>query len=113
MGNLFEQLVNSWKMKNVQKSDIENTIRRIQEQTDKADPGSEQMTKLGVQMEQALKNKKLFKEAKRFGLDPNTVLMALLLFGISAFAFSLDLEIPMALKHAGYLTKLPIAKLHF
>lgn len=113
MENFFDRLVRSWEGKDVRKDDVERNIRRIQKEIDNTDPGSEKMTKLEAQMEQALKNKKLYRESRGLGLDPNTVFMGLLLTGISALAFSLDLEIPGVLKHAGYITKLPMARLHF
>ena len=101
MANQMDGVVNYLKMNGVRKCDIENTIRRIQERMDKTEVGTDEMTKLGQQMEQALKNKKLYKEARRFGISWDTAFIILAAVGITYFGFCLDLESPRALKIAG------------
>lgn len=113
MANPIEGMVNALKMSGVRKCDIEETIRRIQKKMDATDAGTPEMTVLGSQMEQALKNKKLYKEAQRFGLSWDTVLIVLAAVGITYFGFCLDLESPRALKIAGQgLKLLPGMKIH-
>ena len=57
---------NVFKSARMSRSDIDETIRRIQEKTRDVDPGSEEFRRLRVDLEQELKNKKLVKEM-RFG----------------------------------------------
>ena len=101
MAKSIEGIANYLKMNGVRKCDIEETIRRIQKKMDESEPGSDEMGRRGSQMEQALKNKKLYKEAKRFGLSWDTVLIVIAALGITYFGFCLDLESPRALKIAG------------
>jgi hypothetical protein len=113
MMNPIDGLVKNLKMNGVRKCDIEETIRRIQKKMDETDAGTDEMTKLGIQMEQALKNKKLYKEAKRWGISWDTVAIVVFAGAITYFGFCLDLESPRALKIATQgLKLLPAIKIH-
>lgn len=98
--NPVESMVNSWKMRGVKKSDIEDAIRRIQAKRAGVEPGTEEWQKLSAALEQELKNEKLYKEAHRFGISAETVLLILAAFTITGFGLMLDLESPKALKIA-------------
>ena len=109
--NPMESMVNSWKMRGIKKCDIEDAIRRIQEERNNAKPGTEEWRRLSVDLEQELKNKKMYQEAHRFGLSWDTIAIIVMVLTISGFAFALDLESPKALKIASYVLKLPGVKL--
>ena len=97
----------AWKLR---KSDIDEVIGRIQEQTKNVDPGSEEFSRLRKDLEQEYRNKKLVKEMKRFGIPADKILMVVAILAIAGFAFCLDLESPKALKIAQLVLKLPICK---
>lgn len=109
--NPMESMVSYWKTKGVKKSDIEETIRRIQAKRNAAEPGTEEFRRLSVDLEQELKNKKLYKEARSFGIKPDTVLIMLMVLLVSGFGFALDLDSPKALKIASFALKLPGVKI--
>ena len=99
------------KAKGIRKSDIEETIRRIQEKRNKTEPGTEEFRRLSEDLEQELKNKKLYKEARSFGIKPETILLIGMVLAIAGFGFALDLESPKALKIASFVLKLPGVKI--
>jgi len=107
----MESAVNLWKTKGVKKSDIEETIRRIQAKRNSVDPGTPEFRQLSEDLEQELKNKKLYKEANSFGIKPDTVLIILTVLAVAGFGFALDLDSPKALKIASFILKLPGLKI--
>jgi len=109
--NPMESMVSYWKTKGVKKCDIEETIRRIQAKRNAAEPGTEEFRRLSVDLEQELKNKKLYKEARSFGIKPDTVLIMLMVLLVAGFGFALDLDSPKALKIASFALKLPGVKI--
>lgn len=109
--NPMESMIKSWKMKGVKKCDIEEAIRRIQAKRKEIDPGTEEWRRLSVDLEQELKNEKMYKEGHRFGLSWDTIAIIAMVLTISGFAFALDLESPKALKIASFVLKLPGVKL--
>lgn len=109
--NQVENIMNSWKMRGVKKSDIEAAILRIQKKRENVEPGTEEWRRLSVDLEQELKNKKMYNEAKKLGLKWDTVAIIVMVLAISGFAFALDLESPKALKIASYVLKLPGVKI--
>lgn len=109
--NPMESMVKSWKMRGIKKCDIEEAIRRIQAKRATVEPGTEEWRRLSGDLEQELKNEKMYKEAKRFGLSWDTIAIIVMVLTISGFAFALDLESPKALKIASYVLKLPGVKL--
>lgn len=108
--NPIESTVHYWKTKGVKKSDIEETIRRIQEKRNAVEPGTPEFRQLSGDLEQELKNKKLYKEARSFGIKPDTILIMLMVLAVAGFGFALDLESPKALKIASFVLKLPGVK---
>lgn len=96
--------------KELRKKDVDETIRRIQKASEKAEPGSEEFKKLRADLEQELKNKKLYKEMRFLGISPDKILMALIILVIAGFGFALDLDSPKALKIASFALKLPMCK---
>lgn len=94
----------------LRKKDIDETIQRIQKASKEADPGSEEFRKLRMDLEQELKNKKLYRELRFMGISPDKILFALLVLLIAGFGFALDLDSPKALKIAQFALKLPICK---
>ena len=109
--NQMENIMNSWKLRGVKKSDIEAAILRIQKKRENVEPGTEEWRRLSVDLEQELKNKKMYNEAKKLGLKWDTVAIIVMVLAISGFAFALDLESPKALKIASYVLKLPGVKI--
>lgn len=109
--NPMENMVNSWRRRGVKKSDIENAMRRIQAKRATVEPGTAEWRQLSGDLEQELKNKKMYQEAHRFGLSWDTIAIIVMVLTISGFAFALDLESPKALKIASYVLKLPGVKL--
>lgn len=104
-------LIEKWKKaRDIKKSDINETIRRIQERTKQVDPGSEEFRNLRYCLEQELRNKKLVKETKMLGISPDKAIMIAVILVIAGFGFALDLESPKALKIAQFVLKLPIVK---
>ena len=96
--------------RSLKKKDIDETIQRIQKASEKAEPGSEEFRKLRVDLEQELKNKKLYKEMRFMGISPDKIMFALLVLIIAGFGFALDMDSPKALKIAQFALKLPICK---
>lgn len=94
----------------LRKKDVDETIRRIQEASAKAKPGSDEFKKLRSDLEQELKNKKLYKEMRFLGISPDKIMMALLILVIAGFGFALDMDSPKALKIASFVLKLPGVK---
>lgn len=94
----------------LRRMDIDQTIKRIQEASSKADPGSEEFRRLRTDLEQELKNKKLCKEMRFLGLSADKVLMVAVVLVIAGFGFALDMDSPKALKIASFALKLPICK---
>lgn len=104
-------LIEKWKKaRQLKKSDIDTTIKRIQEASANADPGSEEFRRLRADLEQEYKNKKLCKELRFMGLSADKVLMVSVILLIAGFGFALDLDSPKALKIASFALKLPICK---
>lgn len=105
------KLIDKWKRtKELNKSDIQETIERIKKASETVDPGSEEFRRLRTDMEQELKNKKLLKDTKFMGLSMDKVLMVAVILVIAGFGFALDLESPKAMKIASFVLKLPICK---
>lgn len=95
------------KARQMKKKDIDETIQRIREASEKAKPGSEEFKRLRADLEQELKNKKLYKEMRFAGISPDKIMFALLILVIAGFGFALDLESPKAMKIASFIFKLP------
>lgn len=91
----------------LRRKDIDETIERIKEASAKAEPGSEEFKRLRADLEQELKNKKLYKEMRFLGIAPDKILFALIILIIAGFGFALDLDSPKALKIAQFALKLP------
>ena len=91
----------------LKQKDIDETIGRIKEASAKAEPGSEEFKRLRADLEQELKNKKLYKEMRFLGIAPDKILFALIILVIAGFGFALDLDSPKALKIAQFVLKLP------
>lgn len=105
------KLIDKWKKaRQLNRSDIQETIRRIQERTKEVDPGSEEFRRLRVDLEQELKNKKLMREMRFMGISADKALMVAVILVIAGFGFALDLDSPKALKIASFALKLPICK---
>lgn len=105
------KLIDKWKKaRQLNRSDIQETIRRIQERTKEVDPGSEEFRRLRVDLEQELKNKKLMREMRFMGISADKALMVAVILLIAGFGFALDLDSPKALKIASFALKLPICK---
>ena len=101
-------ILEKWKKaKKLRKSDIDETIQRIQEASKNVDPGSDKFEKLRRNLEQEYTNKKLCKEMKLFGIPPEKILFAVVILVIAGFGFALDLDSPKALKIASFVLKLP------
>lgn len=94
----------------LRKSDINETIRRIQEASKQVEPGSEEFKRLRADLEQELKNKKLCREMRFLGISADKVLMVAVVLVIAGFGFALDMDSPKALKIAQFALKLPILK---
>lgn len=94
----------------LRKSDINETIRRIQEASKQVEPGSEEFKRLRADLEQELKNKKLCREMRFLGISADKVLMVAVVLAIAGFGFALDMDSPKALKIAQFALKLPILK---
>lgn len=92
--------------KRLNKGNIDETIRRIQVQLKKAEPGSDQFKQLQEAYEQALKNKKLEKETKWLGVDAGKVAAGVGLSLLGIFALALEVDSPHALKTAQFLVGL-------
>ena len=107
MGLWFDNLVKSAK---TSKSDINETIRRIQDKTKEVDPGSEEFRRLRVDLEQELKNKKLVKEMRFGGIRLDTALCIATVFILAGFGFALDMDSPKALKIAQFVLNTPLVK---
>lgn len=105
------KFIEKWKkaMK-LRKSDINETIRRIQEASKQVEPGSEEFKRLRADLEQELKNKKLCREMRFLGISADKVLMVAVVLVIAGFGFALDMDSPKALKIAQFALKLPILK---
>ncbi len=95
---------------NLNKNDINETIRRIQEKTKEVDPGSEEFRRLRVDLEQELKNKKLVKEMRFGGIRLETALCIAAVFVLAGFGFALDMDSPKALKIAQFVLQTPLVK---
>ena len=104
---LFGDVINAAKMR---KSDINETIRRIQSKTREVDPGSEEFRRLRVDLEQELKNKKLVKEMRFGGIRLDTALCIATVFVLAGFGFALDLDSPKALKIAQFVLNTPLVR---
>ena len=105
------EMIKKWKAASkLRRSDISETIRRIQEKTREVDPGSEEFRRLRVDLEQELKNRKLMKEMRFMGVSPDKILMIAVILVIAGFGFALDLDSPKAIKIASFVLKLPICK---
>ena len=91
----------------LKRKDIDETIDRIKQASAKAEPGSEEFKRLRQDLEQELKNKKLYKEMRFLGIAPDKILFALVILVIAGFGFALDLDSPKALKIAQFALKLP------
>lgn len=105
------KLIEQWKKaRELKRQDIDETIRRIQEASKNADPGSEEFRRLRTDLEQEYKNKKLCKEMKFMGLSPDKILMVAVVLVIAGFGFALDMDSPKALKIASFVLKLPVCK---
>ena len=94
----------------LRKSDIDETIKRIQEASKNVDPGSEQFRRLREDLEQEYRNKQLCKETRFMGLSADKVLMVAVILVIAGFGFALDTDSPKALKIASFVLKLPMCK---
>lgn len=94
----------------VWKGDVNATIERIQEESKKVEPDSDEFRRLRASLEQEYKNKKLAKELRRGGLSWDRILMVMAILAVAGFGFALDLESPKALKIAGLVLKLPMVK---
>lgn len=103
----FDKLVKSAK---ANKSDINETIRRIQMKTREVDPGSEEFRRLRVDLEQELKNKKLVKEMRFGGVRLDTALCIATVFVLAGFGFALDMDSPKALKIAQFVLQTPLVR---
>ena len=97
--------------KGMDKREIEEAIKRIEEERAKATPGTEEWRRLSVDLEQEMKNMKALREARKFGLSWDTIAIIVLVLGVSIFGFALDLESPKALKIASYVLKMPGVRL--
>ena len=94
----------------MRKSDINETIRRIQAKTREVDPGSEEFRRLRVDLEQELKNKKLVKDMRFGGIRLDTALCIATVFVIAGFGFALDMDSPKALKIAQFVLNTPLVR---
>lgn len=101
---------NVFKSARMSRSDIDETIRRIQEKTRDVDPGSEEFRRLRVDLEQELKNKKLVKEMRFGGIRPETALSIAAVFVLAGFGFALDMDSPKALKIAQFILQTPLVR---
>lgn len=91
------------KAKELKKYDIDETLRRIQEERKYAEPGSEEFARLQEAYERELKNKKLVKEMKFLGFSPEKILIAVGMLLVAGFGFALDLDSPKALRIAQFV----------
>ena len=107
----MNQLKKWQQARKLKKSDITEVIRRIEAKTRTVEPGSEEFRRLRMDMEQELKNKKLVREMRTFGISLDKILTVAVILVIAGFGFALDLESPKALKIASFVLKLPIVKL--
>lgn len=105
--SIFGDAVKAAKMR---KSDINETIRRIQAKTREVDPGSEEFRRLRVDLEQELKNKKLVKEMRFGGVRLDTALCIATVFVLAGFGFALDMDSPKALKIAQFVLNTPLVR---
>lgn len=103
----FNDVINSAKLR---KSDINETIRRIQAKTREVDPGSDEFRRLRVDLEQELKNKKLVKEMRFGGVRLDTALCIATVFVLAGFGFALDMDSPKALKIAQFVLSTPLVR---
>lgn len=103
----FDDVVNSAKMR---RSDINETIRRIQAKSATVEPGSEEFRRLRVDLEQELKNKKLVKEMRFGGIRLDTALCIATVFVLAGFGFALDLDSPKAMKIAQFILNTPLVR---
>ena len=94
----------------LRRSDINETIRRIQMKTREVDPGSEEFRRLRVDLEQELKNKKLVKEMRFGGVRLDTALCIATVFVLAGFGFALDMDSPKALKIAQFVLNTPLVR---
>ena len=88
--------------------DIQEAIRRIQERSETIKPGTPEWKELRSNLEQELKNKKLARELRFFGISADKVFVVCAVMVIAGFGFALDLDSPKALKIAQFVLKLPI-----
>ena len=104
-------LIDKWKRaRELRKSDIDQTIKRIQDASLQVDPGSDEFRRLRTDLEQEYKNKKLCKEMRFFGISADKIMMVVTILIIAGFGFALDMDSPKALKIASFALKLPICK---
>lgn len=103
----YHDVAKSAKMR---RSDINETIRRIQAKTREVDPGSEEFRRLRVDLEQELKNKKLVKEMRFGGVRLDTALCIATVFVLAGFGFALDMDSPKALKIAQFVLNTPLVR---
>lgn len=91
------------------KSNADLAIERIQEMSERYEPGTEEFRRCRQDYEQEIRNKKLEKECKHAGIDYKVVIAAvstILTTGIAVFALSLDQESPKALKLADFVLRI-------
>ena len=84
----------------VRKYDIDDTLKRIEEMRDEAEPGTDEFRRLAKDYEQELQNKKLAQELCRHGVEPAKVLAILAMLVIAGFGFALDMDSPKGSKIA-------------
>lgn len=96
--------IDKWKKaRKLKRGNIEELLRRIDEESKECDPDSEQFKRLRQAYEQELKNKKLVKEMKLMGLQFDKILLIAVILLIAGFGFALDMESPKALKIAQFV----------
>lgn len=83
--------------------DIDETLRRIQEERKNAEPGTDEFARLQEAYEKELKNKKLVQEMKYLGFPPDKIILTIGMLIIAGFGFALDLDSPKALRIAQFV----------
>ncbi len=92
--------------KELKKRDIDKVLKRIEEETELADPGSEEFKRLRESYEQELKNKKLVKEMRFLGFPIDKIIVVCGMLIIMGFGVALDMDSPKAMKLATFVLNL-------